>query len=348
MLMSILLPFSGSVQCEASGNMFWITKKASRLDAMSNPLSIALAKTLEIAKSPKPLVVVTGPTGSGKTGLSIELALALKGEGITTEIINADSRQCYKFMDVGTAKITEEEMKGIPHHLLSVLDPKEPATIAWFQEVATIAIADCHARGVLPMLVGGSMLYLSSVIDGLKPLPSDPALRQKLQKIYDLDEGVTLQKELMHLDPESGASIERRNAVYLIRAVEICRLTGKSASEVRTKTPSPYTLALFFMDLPVDVLDARIEARTRALLASGWAEEVESLWRKGHDVKDPGFVSHGYREILFRLKKGKNAAEVKTDPSVIAQINTVTRQYAKRQRTWWRRDERVIRLQPLG
>jgi tRNA dimethylallyltransferase len=308
-------------------------------------LGTALARTLEIAHAPKPLVVVTGPTGSGKTGLSIELALALKGEGITAEIINADSRQCYKLMDIGTAKITETEMSGVPHHLFSVLDPKEPATIAWYQDVATAQIADCHARGVLPMLVGGSMLYLSSVIDGLKPLPSDPALRAKLQKIYDQDEGVTLQKELMHLDPESGASVERRNAVYLIRAVEICRLTGKPASEVRTKSPSPYALVLFFLDLPVEVLDARIVARTRVLLDAGWVEEVESLRQRGYDVKDPGFVSHGYREILFRLKKGKNVAEVKTDPSVIAQINTVTRQYAKRQRTWWRRDERVIRLQ---
>lgn len=324
--------------------MFWIRKKPSRLDAMSTSLSIALAKTLEIACLPKPLVVVTGPTGSGKTGLSIELALALKGEGITAEVINADSRQCYQLMDIGTAKITPEEMKGVPHHLLSVLDPKTPATIAWYQEEAERAIADCHARGVLPMLVGGSMLYLSSVIDGLKPLPSDPALRQKLQGIYDLDEGVTLQKELMHLDPKSGATVERRNAVYLIRAVEICRLTGKPASEARTKAPSPYALALFFMDVPTDVLDARIAARTRILLDGGWAEEVESLLRKGYDAKDPGFVSHGYREILFRLKKGKNVAEVKTDPAVIAQINSVTRQYAKRQRTWWRRDERVIRL----
>ncbi len=315
---------------------------------VSTMLSIALQKTLEIAKSPKPLVVVTGPTGSGKTGLSIELALALREKGIAAEIINADSRQCYKHLDIGTAKITTEEMRGVPHHLLSVLDPKENATIAWYQEVATAAITDCHARGVLPMLVGGSMLYLSSVIDGLQPLPSDPALRAKLQKIYDLDEGVTLQKELMHLDPESGASIERRNAVYLIRAVEICRLTGKPASQVRSKAPSPYTLALFFMDVPTDVLDARIEARTRVLLDSGWAEEVESLWKNGYDVKDPGFVSHGYREILFRLKKGKNVAEVKTDPSVIAQINTVTRQYAKRQRTWWRRDERVIKLAPYA
>ncbi len=311
---------------------------------MSTPLSIALTKTREITTASRPLVVVTGPTGSGKTSLSIELALALKGEGIAAEIINADSRQCYKLMDIGTAKITTEEMQGVPHHLLSVLDPKEPATIAWYQAEAEKAIADCHARGVVPMLVGGSMLYLSSVIDGLKPLPSDPVLRAKLQKIYDLDEGVTLQKELMHLDPESGATVERRNAVYLIRAVEICRLTGKPASIARAKAPSPYTLALFFMDVPTDVLEARIVARTRVLLDSGWAEEVENLRRQGYGAKDPGFVSHGYREILFRLQKGKNVAEVKTDPSVIAQINTVTRQYAKRQRTWWRRDERVIRL----
>lgn len=311
---------------------------------MSTPLSIALAKTLEIARAEKPLVVVTGPTGSGKTSLSIELALAMKEEGIAAEIINADSRQCYRMMDIGTAKITTEEMKGVPHHLLSVLDPKEPATIAWYQAEAERAIADCHARGVLPMLVGGSMLYLSSVIDGLKPLPSDPELRAKLQKVYDLDEGVTLQKELMHLDPESGATVERRNAVYLIRAVEICRLTGKPASVARAKAPSPYTLALFFMDVPTDVLEARIVARTKALMASGWTEEVDALRQKHYSAKDPGFISHGYREILARLNKGRKVEDVKVDPAVIAQINTVTRQYAKRQRTWWRRDERVIRL----
>lgn len=309
-------------------------------------LSIALQKTLEVARAPKPLVVVTGPTASGKTGLSIDLALTLRGEGIAAEIINADSRQCYRFLDVGTAKVTEDEMKGVPHHLLSVLDPKDSATIAWYQEEAKRVIDDCHARGVVPILVGGSMLYISSVIDGLQPLPSDPALRAELQKEYDKDEGITLQKELMALDPESGASVERRNAVYLIRAVEICRLTGKPASEARVMTPCPYDLRIFFIDWPTDVLAKRIETRTPQLLQSGWVEEVAALRERGYTSEDPGLVSHGYREVLARLEAGKTIDETKNDPTLAAEIDAVTRQYAKRQRTWWRRDERVIRLQP--
>jgi tRNA dimethylallyltransferase len=282
----------------------------------------------------KPLLVILGHTASGKTAFSIDLALALQAEGKNVEIINADSRQLYKGMDIGTAKITNEEKRGVVHHLLDVLDPKDPVTIAWYKKEAEKIIEDCHTRGVTPMLVGGSMLYISAVIDGLEPLdPVDPTERKKLSDEYDKDEGVTLWNRLNELDPEGAAGIERRNKVYLIRAMEIVTSTGKTLAESKQKKNSPYDLFLYGLAQEPEERAKRINNRTKQLLASGWIDEVQKLMDQGYTETDPGMIGHGYREIMQAIRSGY------VDQDQLAEeISSQTRQYAKRQMTWWKRD----------
>src|SRR3989344_4806753 len=189
---------------------------------MSSPLNIFIGELEQLRKtSALPLAVIVGPTASGKTGASIALAKAIGERGVAVEIINADSRQCYKELDIGTAKITEEEMQGIPHHLFDALDPRTPITVAWYQKRAKEIIYEIQKRGALPVLVGGSMLFISAVIDGLALAPpGDPTLRKKLESDYDLDGGLTLYKKLQQIDPEAAAAFHANNKQYVVRAME--------------------------------------------------------------------------------------------------------------------------------
>lgn len=232
------------------------------------------------------LIVVLGPTASGKTEFSVRLAKMIE----RIEIINADSRQLYASMDIGTAKIRSEDMHDIPHHLLSVLDPKTQANIGWYKKEAMRVIDEIHARGSIPMLVGGSMLYISSIIDGLKPNPY--------------------------------------------------RRSGGPPSTV--KSPCPYDLSIIGLEVPRQELCRRINERTRTLLNSGWIEEVEGLLKMGYSVEDPGFMACGYREIANKIKNEK--CKMKSD--LYEEIAAKTRQYAKRQLCWWKRDTRIMWVNP--
>lgn len=283
-----------------------------------------------------PLIVLVGPTASGKTSLSLDLAERSSALGKPAEIINADSRQLYRFLDIGTAKIRPEEMRGVPHHLIDVLFPQEEVTIAWYQKEATRIIGEIHARGSVPLLVGGSMLYTSSVIDGLHPLPCDSGLRSKLEKEYDEQGAEWLHRKLSDVDPDSALGIDPRNKPYVVRALEIALLTGDKPSAQRKMDPSPYDLLIFGLSWPREALVQRINERTRAMLASGWIEEVQELLKKGYAPSDPAMISHGYRDIVTALERGLIDREALSE--IIA---TKTRQYAKRQMTWWRHDERI-------
>lgn len=294
----------------------------------------------------RPLLVVLGPTASGKTGYSIDLALSLGSEGRGAEIINADSRQLYRYLDIGTAKITPEEMRGVPHHLLACLDPKEEVTAAWYKREAVRVIGDILKRGRIPMLVGGSMLYLSAVIDNLEFVAeSDPVPRKKLSAEYDLDQGTTLMKKLGELDPETALSIEPRNKVYLIRALEICLLQNDRASRAKKKSACPYDLFIVGITRPREELHRRISERLHHMFAAGWAEEVRHLLARGYTVNDPGLQSHGYREIAEAISNGQwimgNGQCGSVKNALLQEIAAKTRQYAKRQMTWWRGDERI-------
>lgn len=290
----------------------------------------------------KPLIAIVGPTGSGKTAFSIRLSHELESLGLHPEVVNADSRQFYRNLDVGTAKITPEEMEGVPHHLLSVLDPNEECSIAWFQREAGKVIADIHARGHIPLLVGGSMLYVSALIDAYEPVAApDAELRERLSREYDQDAGETLVRRLAEVDPESAAAIPRENKVYVIRALEIWETTGKPKAEALKKGEGPYDLLMFGMQVDPEELKKRVTERAVAMLQGGWIEEVKLLREFGYGHDDPAMESHGYREILAALERGDVDRE-----KLAKDIATKTRQYAKRSLTWWRRDSRIHWVTP--
>lgn len=293
------------------------------------------------------LLVVIGPTASGKTAYSIRLANELGN----AEIVNADSRQLYKYLNIGTAKITAEEMADIPHHLLDVLDPSEEVTVGWYQKVATQVIEEIQARGNTPILVGGSMLYVSSIIDNLSLAPvADQKLRQKLLDEYDIDDGNTLYKRLQELDPESARVIHQNNKPHLVRAVEICELMNQPKSHAIPETQrrggeaidGKYDVQIFGMEWERPKLVERINKRTKLMFDQGWVDEVQSLLDKGYGPEAPAMKSHGYKEIMRHLTTG--------EPSSLKELQEViaakSRQYAKRQMTWWRTDQRIHWVHP--
>ncbi|MFH1444732.1 MAG: tRNA (adenosine(37)-N6)-dimethylallyltransferase MiaA [Candidatus Peregrinibacteria bacterium] len=298
-----------------------------------------IAGFLESAQ--RPLLVLVGQTASGKTSCSLEVAALLQEQGRQVEIVNADSRQLYRGLDIGTAKIRSEEMRGIPHHLLDVKDPKEEVTAAWYKREAQQVIDSIHERGNIPFLVGGSMLYVSAIIDNLSFVQvPDPALRTQLHTDLKREGPTALYERLQELDPEGALSVDPSNTVYLLRALEVCLSTGMSLQDAKGTKPSPYALLLLGMTCPVEELHRRIGERMQQMFASGWVEEVAGLLQRGYAIDDPGMQSHGYREIAQRL--GHDAMEtVRQDQELQDTITAKTRQYAKRQRTWWRNDSRI-------
>lgn len=289
--------------------------------------------TKHLQSSAKPLIVVLGPTASGKTDFSINLAKHIGN----AEIINADSRQLYKYMNIGTAKITEEEKRGVVHHLFDALEPTEDVTIAWYKEQAMKIIDDCHSRNVVPILVGGSMLYISAVVDGLDPLPPpDPEVRARLEDEWNADDGFTLYDKLVEIDPATAKNFEHQNKRYVVRAMELWEKFHVKPSELKKTIPSPYQTLQFGMHWPREELTQRIDLRTKKMIEGGWIEEVEGLLDRGFTPRDPGMKSHGYREIIAWLSSDDQNKE-----SLAESIAIKTRQYAKRQMTWWGNDDRI-------
>ena len=286
------------------------------------------------------LIVILGPIASGKTGYSIDLAKKIGN----VEIVNADSRQLYRYLDIGTAKIKPEEMEEIPHHLIDVLDPKDEVSVGWYQTEANKIISEIRDRGNVPILVGGSMLYLSSITDGLSmaPTPTEE-LRQKLIDEYDKDQGKSLHERLREIDSESAAKIHQNNKPRLVRAVEIFELTEKAKTKASPQTELRprddqvrEEIKIIGIEQPRDELHKRINERTRMMFAAGWVDEVRELMDKGYGIDDPGMKSCGYREIIEAIKSGSIDEE-----ELIEVISAKTRQYARRQLTWWRGDNRI-------
>ncbi len=291
----------------------------------------------------QPLIVIVGPTAGGKTSFSLDVAehIAATREQHGwdhAEIVNADSRQLYRFLDIGTAKVTEEESRGVVHHLIDVLNPDEEATIAWYKEEATKVIADCHARKVVPVLVGGSMLYVSAVVDGLDPLPkADPELRKRIEREYDEDDGWTLFEKLEQIDPATAQAFDKQNKVYVVRAMELYEMTGIAPSKLKKTIPPPYQTLMIGLRWPRETIVKRIDERTKQMLQSGWIEEVEGLIDRGYGPGDPAMKSHGYKEIMAWL-----ASDERNEDKLAEVIARKTRAYAKRQMTWFEPDERIF------
>ena len=277
------------------------------------------------------ILAIVGPTAGGKTALSVALAKRAGGE-----VISCDSMQIYRGMDIGTAKPTEEEMQGVPHHLLDIAAPEEAFSVCDYVSAATAAADDILSRGKLPVFCGGTGLYLDAFLrGGVADSPAgDPAFRAALSESAAADGGAALFEELRRCDPESAAVIHPNNLRRVIRAVEIYRLTGvpKSEWDRRSRTFPPrydaVVLGLRYDDRAL--LRARISARVDEMLAAGLAEETRRLWEAGVFEKSPtAAAAIGYKELLPYLRgECTLAAAAQT-------LKIATAQYAKRQMTWF-------------
>jgi len=272
--------------------------------------------------------VISGPTASGKSGLALKLAHPLQAP-----IIGADSRQIYRELDIGTAKPTPQERALVPHYLIDICDPRELFTLAQYQEQAQALIAKFHQQGITPLLVGGTGLYLRAVTQGLQipRVPPQPALRSQLQS-FDQPHRYQL---LLQVDPIAAAKIHPRDSVRTLRALEVYYVTGLPLSQQQGERPPDYPILQIGLDCQDPVaLRRRIEQRTHQMLAAGWLSEVEALCdRYGPDL--PLLNTLGYRQMQQHL------AGVLSLEAAITETIRETRQFAKRQRTWFRANSQI-------
>lgn len=281
----------------------------------------------------QPLLMIAGPTASGKTAVAVELALRHGGE-----VVSADSMQVYRGMDIGTAKPTKEEMKGIPHHLLDVAEPEQPFSVADYTALANKAIGDIAARGHLPILAGGTGLYLRAVTDYLdfSEGNSDDSLRAELQKTAQ-EQGIgILYEQLAQIDPQSAERIHPNDGKRIIRALEVYRVTGITMTEHQKKAasrPSPYDTFRVGLAYDRQKLYDRINRRVTRMLEMGLAEEATGLMDR---MQGTSFQSIGYKEMEQYLKGEASLQEA------AEQIRRATRRYAKRQMTFFRADPRIV------
>ena len=283
----------------------------------------------------KPLIVLTGPTAVGKTKLSIALAKAVNGE-----IISADSMQVYRYMDVGSAKITPDEMDGVPHHLVDVLDPTEDFNIVLFQQLAKKSMEDIYSKGRIPILVGGTGFYIQAITRDIDFTQSeqDDSYRQELEALAAEKGSSFLHDMLASVDPKSAEDIHENNVKRVIRALEFYKQNGTRISEHNEEQKehvSPYNLAYFVLNAPRPLLYERIDARVDEMLKNGLVEEVKTLQRMGCHRGMVSMQGLGYKEILAWLE-----GEYPYDEAVRI-LKRDTRHFAKRQLTWFRREGEV-------
>ena len=278
-----------------------------------------------------PVVAVVGPTASGKSDLSLDLAEALGGE-----VVNTDSMQLYRGMDIGTAKLPPAERRGVVHHLLDVLDVTEPATVAQFQGWARAAVDDCRARGVVPVLVGGSALYTRAVLDRFEFPGTDPAVRRELEEELGRVGAETLHSRLAQVDPAAAASIEVRNGRRVVRALEVVAITGRPFTATLPARDYHYADAVQVgVDIDRPVLDERIAARVHRMWEQGLVEEVRALAERGLREGRTASRALGYQQVLAHLDG------LVTEEQALEATITGTRRFARRQDAWFRKDDRI-------
>ena len=278
-----------------------------------------------------PLIVIGGPTAVGKTQLSIDLAKRFGGE-----IINGDRLQFYRGLDIGTGKVTLEEMQGVPHHALDFLDVDQDYDASQFQALAQNLIRDCHARGVLPVLVGGSGLYLEGLLYDLEfggKASHDPLIRQALEQRLEAEGVEVLYAELSLQDPVAASKIPIQNHRRLLRALEVIQVTGQKFSDQsqHETAQARYETCILALDRPRDQLYERINARVQAMVAQGLEAEVRHLYQVAQGQLLPSVQGIGYKEWWPYL-----AGDITDREAVIAAIQQNSRRYAKRQLTWFR------------
>ena len=282
----------------------------------------------------KKILVIVGPTASGKTRMAVELAKAHNGE-----VVSADSMQIYRRMDIGTAKPTAEEMDGVPHHMLDVADPGEDYSVARYVADATACVEDILSRGKLPIVAGGTGLYIDNLLAGREFAAFTGQWRQKLQDRAQREGIEVLYRELEQVDPQRAAKLHLADEKRIIRALEVWHETGETITEHDRRTaalPPRYEavrIGLTFADR-ADMWD-RIDRRVDQMMAAGLVEEVEGLLSSGVPESCTAMQAIGYKEMVAALREGRAVAEAAEE------IKLRSRQYAKRQLTWFRREPSV-------
>ncbi|MCL4489642.1 MAG: tRNA (adenosine(37)-N6)-dimethylallyltransferase MiaA [Chloroflexi bacterium] len=276
------------------------------------------------------LVGILGPTAVGKTRAAIQLAEELHGE-----IVSADSRLVYRGMDIGTAKPTLQEQRRVPHHLIDLVEPGESFSLAQYQQQAYATIADIHARGKVPFLVGGSGLYVRAVLDGL----AIPRVAPNLERRQELEQQATaaLYTRLRQMDPIAADRIDPRNKRRIIRAIEVSETAGEPISRLQSERAPSYRILRIGLTLPREELYRRINARVDAMMASGLVEEVKGLIDRGYPLDAPAMSGLGYRQIALYVR-----GEATLDEAVRL-LKRDTRRFVHHQYSWFRLDDPRIR-----
>lgn len=281
------------------------------------------------------LVVIAGPTASGKTSLSIELAKKIDGE-----IVNADSMQIYKYMDIGTAKPSVEERCGIAHHLIDIVMPSENFSVAKYCELANDTILNIKKRGKIPIVVGGTGLYIDSLVNNIQffDIKPDENFRKRAKEEADAFGNAFLYEKLLKIDPVSAKKIEVNDQKRIIRALEVYHLTKRTMTEqneLSRSVKSPYNAILFAIDMDREILYERINKRVDLMMQKGLLDEVMHLLSLGVKSTDTSMQAIGYKEIVRYIN-----GEVSLDDAT-ENIKKSSRHYAKRQLTWFRRNEKI-------
>lgn len=276
-------------------------------------------------------MVVVGPTASGKSTLAVDVALALGGE-----VVNADAVQLFRGMDIGSAKVTEAERRGVPHHLLDVLDVHEATSVATFQRYARATIEDCLRRGVTPVLVGGSSLYVRAVIDDFEFPGTDPEVRERYQRRLETEGAEALHAELRRVAPEAAEHVLPTNERRIVRALEVTEITGRPFVATLPPHHSIYSrVTVLGLDVPRPVLDERIVRRVDAMWEQGLVGEVRGLLDAGIDGSPTASRSIGYQQVLALLRGEMSDEEAR------AETVRGTRAFARRQDRMFHQDPRV-------
>ena len=286
-------------------------------------------------------LALLGPTASGKSALAVRLAVHLTAHSRPAEIVNADSMLVYRGMDIGTAKPTEEEREGIPHHLIDVLDIDQTATVADFQRLAREAITSCHDRGVVPIVVGGSALYLRAILDEFVFPGTDPAVRAELEAELSEQGSLAMYERLALLAPEAAAEMQPMNGRRIVRALEVIALTGSyraTLPEHRYAVPGVVQVGLA---IDRATMDARIDARVDEMWAKGLVAEVAALAERGLREGRTASRALGYQQVLAYLDGRCTEEQAAKDTAA------GTRRFARKQLGWWRRDPRIVWVDAL-
>ncbi|MGW4423975.1 tRNA (adenosine(37)-N6)-dimethylallyltransferase MiaA [Streptosporangium sp. NPDC004631] len=280
-----------------------------------------------------PVIAVIGPTAAGKSDLAVDIALELGGE-----VVNTDSMQLYRGMDIGTAKLSPAERRGVPHHLLDIWEVTKAASVAEYQSLVRPLIDDLRGRGVVPILVGGSGLYVRAALDDLEFPGTDPEIRTRLEAELERAGPLPLYERLRERDPKAAEAILPGNGRRIVRALEVIELSGRPFSATMPSYDAVYDSVQLGVEVPREILDERVAARVRRMWEAGLVEEVGRLAEKGLAKGRTASRALGYAQVL-RFLDGEWSEEQAMEETIRA-----TRRFVRRQESWFRRDPRVIWL----